>query len=188
MYYVGMPNQNARFLKILQTLMDAQNPPWSPADLARATKMHEGTISHFFKGTRKPSRDSIQRIADALGVSMAYLMEETENPLPTKEESLPEYALEVLNSMKKLDKARRYELMIIARSFVSASEELAGISHEELISLAMDAADEIGDEAGNEQFRKFLTALEAKQKGASPPAMLPGASGAQPDEPQQPSA
>src|SRR5687768_2450255 len=181
-----MPNQNSAFLKILQELMDAQNPPWSPADLARATKMHEGTISNFFSGTRKPSRDSIKRIAAAFGVSMGYLMGETENPLSSKEESLPEYALEVLNSMKKLDKARRYELMVIARSFVSASEELVGISHEELISLAMDAADEIGDEAQNEQFRKFLTALEAKSKG-SPPKLL-GPSTAESDEPQQPSA
>lgn len=73
MYYVSMPNKNAAFLKKLVDLMNAQDPPWSNADLARATGLSEGAITNFFKGVRTPSRESIKKIAKVFGVASAWL-------------------------------------------------------------------------------------------------------------------
>ena len=45
-----------------------------PADLARATKLTEGQISAYRKGTYKAKQDNIYIIAKALNISEAWLM------------------------------------------------------------------------------------------------------------------
>ena len=43
-------------------------------DLARKTKLQPSAISHFETGSRKPSFDNLKRLADALEVTIDYLL------------------------------------------------------------------------------------------------------------------
>jgi transcriptional regulator with XRE-family HTH domain len=93
-YDVDMAKKNQRFLDRLLQLMDSQNPPWSNADLARATGLSESAISNFFKGARTPSADSIAKIALTFGVADDWLLGKSDNALPRNGDPLPESVFE----------------------------------------------------------------------------------------------
>lgn len=48
--------------------------------LAEKAKLPATAVSHFERGTRKPSFDNLRKLADALEVSVDYLMGRTDNP------------------------------------------------------------------------------------------------------------
>lgn len=50
------------------------------AELGVEAKMPATSISHFESGNRKPSFDSLNRLAQALSVTTDYLLGRTENP------------------------------------------------------------------------------------------------------------
>lgn len=47
-------------------------------ELAKRAKLPATAISHFERGTRKPSFDNLRKLADALSVSVDYLMGRSE--------------------------------------------------------------------------------------------------------------
>lgn len=53
---------------------------WSQSDLARCAGMPPSSIAHFEAGSRKPSFDTLLRLANALEVSTDYLLGRVEAP------------------------------------------------------------------------------------------------------------
>ncbi|MCZ6624415.1 MAG: helix-turn-helix transcriptional regulator [Deltaproteobacteria bacterium] len=52
----------------------------SQDELANRAKLQPSAVSHFETGTRKPSFDNLKRLADALEVTVDYLMGRTNTP------------------------------------------------------------------------------------------------------------
>lgn len=50
------------------------------AELAKKAGLQPSAISHFETGTRKPSFDNLRRLAQALDVTVDYLMGRTDEP------------------------------------------------------------------------------------------------------------
>lgn len=53
---------------------------WSQSRLAEEAKLPPSSIAHFETGTRKPSFDTLRRLANALEVSTDYLLGRVESP------------------------------------------------------------------------------------------------------------
>jgi transcriptional regulator with XRE-family HTH domain len=53
---------------------------WSQSKLAEQAKLPPSSIAHFETGTRKPSFDTLRRLANALEVSTDYLLGRVELP------------------------------------------------------------------------------------------------------------
>ena len=51
-------------------------------DLAKKAKLQPSAVSHFETGVRKPSFDNLCRLADALEVTVDFLMGRTDDPTP----------------------------------------------------------------------------------------------------------
>jgi transcriptional regulator with XRE-family HTH domain len=51
----------------------------SQADLAVRARLQPSAVSHFETGTRQPSFDNLRRLADALAVSIDYLLGRSES-------------------------------------------------------------------------------------------------------------
>ena len=58
----------------IQELLKTHDPPWTQADLARATNERETTISLIVRGAHVPQAARLARIAEALDVSLDYLV------------------------------------------------------------------------------------------------------------------
>lgn len=52
----------------------------SQTDLAKLTGLQPSAVSHFETGNRAPSFDNLKRLADALGVSIDYLLGRSASP------------------------------------------------------------------------------------------------------------
>jgi transcriptional regulator with XRE-family HTH domain len=53
---------------------------WSQSDLAGKAGMPPSSIAHFESGSRKPSFDTLRRLANALEVTTDYLLGRVDNP------------------------------------------------------------------------------------------------------------
>jgi transcriptional regulator with XRE-family HTH domain len=66
------------FMQRLRAARDLRQ--WSQSDLATRAGMPPSSIAHFETGTRKPSFDTLKRLANALEVTTDYLLGRVENP------------------------------------------------------------------------------------------------------------
>lgn len=55
---------------------------WTQVRLAQETGIPRATLANYESGRREPDLETIQRLAQALGTSMSYLVGETEDPSP----------------------------------------------------------------------------------------------------------
>lgn len=53
---------------------------WNQSELAQRAKMPPSSIAHFESGSRKPSFDTLRRLANALEVTTDYLLGRVEEP------------------------------------------------------------------------------------------------------------
>jgi len=53
---------------------------WSQSDLASRAEMPPSSIAHFETGSRKPSFDTLRRLANALEVTTDYLLGRVDDP------------------------------------------------------------------------------------------------------------
>jgi transcriptional regulator with XRE-family HTH domain len=53
---------------------------WSQSELADRAGLPQSSIAHFETGTRKPSFDTLRKIANALEVTTDYLLGRVDNP------------------------------------------------------------------------------------------------------------
>lgn len=54
---------------------------WKQSDLSRATGFRDGKISAWYNGRYRPNAETMEKIAKALGVSVAYLLGKEEVPM-----------------------------------------------------------------------------------------------------------
>lgn len=62
----------------LKTARDLRD--WSQSDLAERAAMPPSSIAHFEAGSRKPSFDTLRRLANALEVTTDYLLGRADEP------------------------------------------------------------------------------------------------------------
>lgn len=67
-----MANENADLKDRLQQALDRKG--WKSVDLVEATGVPKGAISYYLSGKSKPKADRLYIIAQALGVSEAWLL------------------------------------------------------------------------------------------------------------------
>lgn len=167
MYHWGMSKDRSIVADRIERLLQIRD--MSVADLSRDTGVSESAISNILSGTRKqPRSDTVQKIARGFGTSPDYLYGHTDDYEPRDAPPLPDYASEVLESMRLLDKGRNYELLLVAKSFVAASRTIKQMAIQESIDLILNVGDELGSEEEVNLVIKYLQELENKSgKGGS---------------------
>ena len=73
---MSTPKESLFKLRLLQTRKTRE---LNQDELAKKADLQSTAISHFESGTRKPSFDNLRKLADALEVSIDYLMGRTDN-------------------------------------------------------------------------------------------------------------
>ena len=66
------------FQKRLRAIRDTRE--WSQSDLAKRAGLPPSSIAHFETGSRKPSFDTLRRLATALEVTTDYLLGRVRDP------------------------------------------------------------------------------------------------------------
>ena len=74
----GKPAPSEIFQGRLKAARDLRE--WSQSDLAGRAGMPSSSIAHFETGSRKPSFDSLRRLANALEVTTDYLLGRANDP------------------------------------------------------------------------------------------------------------
>jgi transcriptional regulator with XRE-family HTH domain len=92
---------------------------WSQSELASRAGLPPSSIAHFESGSRKPSFDTLRRLATALEVTTDYLLGRVENP------GLAEAGDPLYRDIGKLAGRDRE----IARDFLEMLAKKAGTKH-----------------------------------------------------------
>lgn len=89
--------------------------------LAEKTDTTEATISRYLKGVHKPNLEIVARIAQALNVSIDYIMDLTLSPTPSRE---PEKEIVVLaNAYRRADDDHKNIVWSVLDSYLTPEEK-----------------------------------------------------------------
>lgn len=178
MYYVGMGKGMLIIDRIEERMRQLD---MSAAELSRAAKITEGAISNLLSGKRKQPRTStLARIAKALETSVDYLTGATDNPFISQGEPLPEYAADVVEKMRKLSRARNYELLTIAQAFVEAEARVSLMMMQDLKDMLLEIGEEMTSKEEVDLLLQTLNLLE--RRWIARRGLTTGSDGDQPSE------
>lgn len=170
----------AETVKRILDLMRAKD--LSITDIAKRGGIHKSTVSNFLSGKRgvKVGARTMAGMALGLGTTPDYLLLKTNDPEPRDGSNpLPDFGLDVLEAMRRLPRARNYELLVIARSFIESQAQINALWAQEMKDYLLDYGDGImGESAMNELLRR----LDALGDGDA----SDGSGGTDSDEPDQP--
>lgn len=130
----------ARKQKMVQDA-DGRRRQMNGHELAAAVGVRNVYISQIENNHRIPSRDVLQKIAEVLGVTVGFLLMETDNPQPAgAEPETPVYFSEEADAGAKLiddvkDPAKRREMLAVLRVMAESA-------------LATDTKDSAGENGG----------------------------------------
>lgn len=160
-------------------LMRAKN--MSQADIMRIGGIDKSTLSNILSGKRpNPSSRSLEKIAFALGTTLDFLRAKTHNPYPIAGDPIPDFGLDILETMRQLPRSLNYELLVIARSFLESRAQINVHVLEEFKQFLLDGGDDIaGNQFTDELLRRLDLLDDGDDSGSSD--MLP------PDNSDQPS-
>lgn len=175
MYYLAMVESKPGtiYKEQIDKILEARGFS-SYAALAKEAGLNRSTLTRLFNDESRGGGNAktLSRLATALHTSVEYIEGKTDDARRSDAEQLPEFAVEIIETMKHLDRTQRHELMIIARALAANAAESAQLRQEEFVAMAMDIADEMNpDEA--RRWRAVLTAIEEKAKQSR---QLPGPS------------
>lgn len=166
MYYVSMAKKRSIVAERIEELLRIK-APMSVADLSRASGVTESAISNILSGKReRPRSDTIQKLALGFPTSTDYLNGKTNDPDPVDAPPLPDWAAEVVASMRKLDLTQNYQIYLIAQGFVREQEEIRRMGRQDLIELLLDYADALGSPEETNQAMELLQRLDQKFYGS----------------------
>jgi len=74
----GEPSPSELFQERLKAARELRK--WSQSELANQAGMPPSSIAHFESGSRKPSFDTLRRLANALEVTTDYLLGRVDDP------------------------------------------------------------------------------------------------------------
>ena len=154
-YTISMADIGAVFRQRLHDRRKAMG--LSQSDLAGVLGVAQSYISQIESGrSGPPTVDRAFDLARACETSVDYLIGLTENPAPNAD-MLPEHALEVLETMRQLDNAQNYELLVIVRALLRERET---IQRAQLLDFIEAAADHLGAGEELDRLEELLTSLE----------------------------
>lgn len=163
MYHTDMDKQLDRSIIAERIEALLQMRDMSVAELSRASGVSESSISNILSGFRRqPRSDTVQKIAKGFKTSTGYLNGDTNNPEPNNAPPLPDYAAEVIESMRRLSRSRNYELLLIAQSFVKASQSIDQLAQKDFINYLLDIGDELGGKEETNHVMRLLQLLEGR--------------------------
>lgn len=142
------------------------------AQVASEAQLSRATMSRILNGERTNlAADTLKKIAVSLDTTVDYLTGATNDYGKSDAPPMPEYAIEVVESMRRLDRIRNYEILLLARAFVEESESIREISQDEIQELLLDLGDEVIGEEGTNRVMRILELLEQKRRlrGFFPP-------------------
>lgn len=141
------------------------------ATIASDTGLSRATISRVLNGERRAvEAETLRKIAKSLETTIDYLTGATDDYDKSDSLPLPDYAIEVMETMRKLDSVRNYELLLIARTFFEESESIMEVSQEEIRQSILDLGDEI---VGEEETNRVMRILELLQRRRGSRGLLP---------------
>lgn len=95
---------------------------WKPGQLAVQSDVAYDTIYKLLNTDRqRPSAEIVTRLANALGCSVEYLMDMTDNSAPVTL-SISDALREVVEIAKTLPEARQRDLLLMAQAYKAAGE------------------------------------------------------------------
>lgn len=92
---------------------------WSQAALAIEVGVAPSTISMYESGQREPDLETIEKIADALGVSIQFFFDDVNDDY----EDLKEDERELLEQYRKLNRKYAIRLLSMAYEFADKTKE-----------------------------------------------------------------
>lgn len=154
MYHLAMPNEEQGVIPTrLQAAMDLRS--MSPADLSRASGVHRATISLILSGDRPNTPAAIAaKLARGLFVSVDYLVGITEKPEPYALVT-DDLLIELTRAAQRLTGRRQRDLLLTARAYLEANEELRG-NPDLLMDNLLDMIEEAGGKASRDQLIDLL--------------------------------
>lgn len=125
---------------------DGRRRPMNGHELAQAVGVRNVYISQIENNHRIPSREVLQKVAEVLGVTVGFLLMETDNPQPAGvEPETPVYFSEEADAGAKLiddvkDPAKRREMLAVLRvmaesALVAAANDSGAQNDERVIYL-----------------------------------------------------
>lgn len=94
---------------------------WTQAELAARAELPPTSIAHFESGSRKPSFDTLRRLAGALDVTTDYLLGRSDDPaISQSDDPLYRHASQLTGADRKL--AAEFLEILAARSGASKSD------------------------------------------------------------------
>lgn len=109
----------ADFSKRLQDIIEAKGV--TQAWLAEKANTTEATISRYISGVHKPNLDIVARIAQALNVSIDYIMDLSLSPTPYRE---PDKDIVILaNAYRRADEDHRNIIWSVLDSYLTPEEK-----------------------------------------------------------------
>ena len=61
------------------------------AEISRRSGIDRSSLSHYLSGDYKPKTENLKKIADALGVTLSYLVGLSDDPAPTDDKELNDF-------------------------------------------------------------------------------------------------
>lgn len=170
MYHLAMPNEEQGVIPSrLQAAMDLRE--MSASDLAKASGVHRATISLILSGDRPNTPAAIAaKLARALFVSVDYLVGITEKPEPYALVA-DDLLIELTRAAQRLTGRRQRDLLLTARAYLEANEELRG-NPDLLMDNLLDMIEETGGKASRDQLIDLLRANDDDSLGGGG-AILP---------------
>lgn len=124
--------------------------------LAQKTGLHYNTIYRILNTERsRVAADTVNRLADALQVSAAWLLNQTDNPLPPQPEAVAEPVQDLIARIQELSPRRQAELLEIV-------EALHRVEQSEMRQWLADLRDYrmLMDKIEQEDKQELLAAME----------------------------
>lgn len=135
----------------------------SQGELANILGVAQSYVSQIESGrSGPPTIDRAFDMARACETSVDYLIGLTDDPLPNAGALLPEHALEVMESMRRLSSAQNYELLIIVRALLRERES---IQRAVMLDFIEAAADHLGAGEELDKIQEMIKSLDLGQSG-----------------------
>ncbi|OLN29949.1 helix-turn-helix domain-containing protein [Desulfosporosinus metallidurans] len=96
-------------------------------DLAKALGFSRGQIANYEQGTRRPDPPTLQRLADYFGVSVDYLLGNTDKTQPNLssplEQQWPEGTKVLLRAHNKLTPEKKRKMLRLIETYINEEED-----------------------------------------------------------------
>jgi transcriptional regulator with XRE-family HTH domain len=111
---VKLQTKEVKLMVFGERLRLLRHRKYSQEELANLLHVHNNTISKWESGTQAPRMNKMRELASILGTTVAYLLGDTDNPLPTGQLEIPieEGAIEHTHQRSKEESSSNREMLV----------------------------------------------------------------------------